>query len=108
MRSLRVLAVCAMTAGAVLVAPLSASAAAAGPPPRPAAPSSPSVTDHPLTAAPSPLNNPLEGFARVYSPGENQNTGYPRSLAWSYFGLSGVMTNTGNCAGYNWSIVDTR
>lgn len=108
MRSLRVLAVCAITAGAVLVAPHSATAAPAGPPPRPAAPStpSPSLTDHPLTAAPSPLDNPLKGFARFYSPGENQNTGYPRSLAWSYFGLSEVMTNAGNCSAYNWSIVD--
>jgi hypothetical protein len=95
----------ALCVSAVLVAPQSASAAPAGPPPRPAAPSapSPSLTDHPLTAAPSPLDNPLKGFARFYSPGENQNTGYPRSLTWSYFGLSEVMTS---CSSYNWSIVD--
>ncbi|MFB9184997.1 fibronectin type III domain-containing protein, partial [Dactylosporangium sucinum] len=102
-------ALCTVAASAVLaLAPPGALAAPAGPPARPAAPGSPSpsLTDHPLTAAPSPLDNPLKGFARFYFPGDNQNLGYPRSLAWSYFGLSEVMTSTTNCGTYDWSIVD--
>ena len=97
-----------LVAAAVLFAPRAAVAAPAGPPPRPSAPSapSPSLTDHPLTAAPSPLDNPLKGFARFYFPGEDQSLGYPRSLAWSYFGLSEVMTSATDCGSYNWSIVD--
>jgi hypothetical protein len=83
-------------------------AAPAGPPARPAPPAAPSpgLTNHPLAAAPSPLDNPLKGFARFYFPGDNQNQGYPRSLAWSYFGLSEVMTSATNCGAYDWSIVD--
>ncbi|GIJ50406.1 hypothetical protein Val02_72920 [Virgisporangium aliadipatigenens] len=101
-----VAALCLLLAGAV---PGSAAAAPAGPPPRPAPPGTPapSLTDHPLTAAPSPLDNPLKGFGRFYNAGENQNTGYPRSLAWSYFGLSEVMTSATNCTAYDWSIVDS-
>src|SRR5689334_2407452 len=97
----------ALVAGAVLTtAP--ASAAPQGPPPRPAAPAvpDPALTAHPLTAAPGPLDNPLKGFARFFSPGSNQNTGYPHSLTWSYFGLSEVMTNAANCGSYDWSLVD--
>jgi hypothetical protein len=107
MRFARVVTLC-VVAAAVLFAPQAALAAPAGPPPRPAAPStpSPSLTDHPLTAAPSPLDNPLKGFARFYFPGDDQSLGYPRSLAWSYFGLSEVMTSATDCGSYNWSIVD--
>src|SRR5689334_16613729 len=107
MRFARVVTLC-VAAAAVLFAPQAAIAAPAGPPPRPAPPSapSPSLTDHPLTAAPSPLDNPLKGFARFYFPGEDQSLGYPRSLAWSYFGLSEVMTSATDCGSYNWSIVD--
>ncbi|MET7279880.1 DUF4832 domain-containing protein [Kribbella sp. NPDC005582] len=97
----------ALVAAAVLTtAP--ASAAPQGPPPRPAAPAvpDPALTAHPLTAAPGPLDNPLKGFARFFSPGSNQNTGYPHSLTWSYFGLSEVMTNATNCGSYDWSLVD--
>ncbi|WP_432841194.1 DUF4832 domain-containing protein [Dactylosporangium sp. CA-092794] len=105
-------ALCTVAASAVLaLAPHVAAAFApvpAGPPARPAPPAapSPSLTDHPLTAAPSPLDNPLKGFARFYFPGEDQSLGYPRSLAWSYFGLSEVMTSATDCSAYNWSIVD--
>ncbi|MDG6105812.1 DUF4832 domain-containing protein [Dactylosporangium aurantiacum] len=101
-------ALCTAAATAVLAAASPGAAAPAGPPARPAAPATPdpTLTDHPLTAAPSPLDNPLKGFARFYFPGENQSSGYPRSLAWSYFGLSEVMTNAGNCASYDWTIVD--
>jgi len=108
MRLTRVVAICAVLAAAVLSAPGGAVAAPAGPPPRPAPPAAPgpSLTDHPLTAAPSPLDNPLKGFARFYFPGDNQSLGYPRSLAWSYFGLSEVMTSATDCSAYNWSIVD--
>ncbi|WP_433221014.1 fibronectin type III domain-containing protein [Dactylosporangium sp. CS-047395] len=111
-RLARAVALCTVAASAVLVfAPHTASAftpVPAGPPARPAPPASPSpsLTDHPLTAAPSPLDNPLKGFARFYFPGDNQNSGYPRSLAWSYFGLSEVMTSATDCGTYNWSIVD--
>ncbi len=96
------------TAALLFATPGAAVAAPAGPPPRPAPPATPSpaLTDHPLTAAPGPLDNPLKGFARFYSPGENQNAGYPRSLTWSYFGLSEVMTNAGNCGSYDWSVLD--
>ncbi|MFF5288845.1 fibronectin type III domain-containing protein [Paractinoplanes globisporus] len=107
MRFARVVTLC-VVAAAVLFAPRAAVAAPAGPPPRPAPPSSPSpsLTDHPLTAAPSPLDNPLKGFARFYFPGDDQSLGYPRSLSWSYFGLSEVMTSATDCGSYNWSIVD--
>ncbi|GAA4249049.1 hypothetical protein GCM10022255_031430 [Dactylosporangium darangshiense] len=112
-RFARAAAACTVAATAVLVLAPSGNAAAftpvpAGPPARPAAPGtpSPSLTDHPLAAAPSPLDNPLKGFARFYFPGDDQSLGYPRSLAWSYFGLSEVMTSATDCSSYNWSIVD--
>ncbi|MFI5728813.1 DUF4832 domain-containing protein [Kribbella sp. NPDC051587] len=97
----------ALVIGATLTA-APAAAAPQGPPPRPAAPAvpDPSLTAHPLTAAPGPVDNPLKGFARFFSPGSNQNTGYPHSLTWSYFGLSEVMTNATNCGSYDWSLVD--
>ncbi|NJP97629.1 DUF4832 domain-containing protein [Nonomuraea sp. FMUSA5-5] len=82
--------------------------AAGGVPPRPQAPAAPdpSLQAHPLTAAPGPLDNPLKGFARFYWPGSDQNTGYPHSLTWSYFGLSEVMTDPADCSKINWSILD--
>ncbi|MCY1136451.1 DUF4832 domain-containing protein [Actinoplanes sp. Pm04-4] len=85
-----------------------AHAAPAGPPPRPAAPSAPdaALAVHPLAAAPGPIDNPLKGFAKFYSPGGNQNVGYPHALTWGYFGLSEIMTSASNCGSYNWSIVD--
>ncbi|MEV6412617.1 DUF4832 domain-containing protein [Kribbella sp. NPDC051718] len=85
-----------------------AGAAPAGPPSRPAPPASPdpALQAHTLQAADGPLDNPLKGFARFYSPGANQNTGYPHALTWGYFGLSEVMTNAANCGSYNWSILD--
>jgi chitodextrinase len=80
-----------------------------GVPPRPQAPASPdpSLQAHPLTAAPAPLDNPLKGFARFYWPGSDQNTGYPHSLTWSYFGLSEVMTDPADCSKINWSLLDS-
>jgi hypothetical protein len=85
-----------------------ADAAPAGPPARPAPPANPdpSLQAHTLQAADGPLDNPLKGFARFYSPGANQNTGYPHSLTWGYFGLSEVMTSATSCGSYNWSILD--
>ncbi len=100
----------AMLSAALLVATApSVVAAPAGPPARPAPPASPdpALQVHPLSAAPGPLDNPLKGWAKFYSPGGNQNTGYPHSLTWGYFGLSEIMTNGSNCASYNWSIVDS-
>jgi chitodextrinase len=80
-----------------------------GVPSRPSAPASPdpSLQAHPLASAPAPLDNPLKGFARFYSPGSDENTGYPHSLTWSYFGLSEVMTDPGDCSKYNWSVLDS-
>ncbi|MFC4122865.1 fibronectin type III domain-containing protein [Nonomuraea zeae] len=81
---------------------------AGGVPSRPPAPASPdpSLQAHPLAAASTPLDNPLKGFARFYWPGSDQNTGYPHSLTWSYFGLSEVMTDPADCSKYNWSVLD--
>ncbi|MBB5868130.1 chitodextrinase [Allocatelliglobosispora scoriae] len=104
-------AVGAVVLGAALtfVAPAGAQAAAAGPPTRPAAPATPdpALQAHPLTAAAGPVDNPLKGWARFYSPGGDQNNGYPHALTWGYFGLSEIMTSASNCASYNWSIVDS-
>jgi hypothetical protein len=96
--------------GAVL-AVLPASSAAAAPSGRPVRPAPPATPDpslavHPLASAPGPLDNPLKGFATYYFPGSDENTGYPHSLQWSYFGLSEVMTDPGNCTSYNWSVLD--
>src|SRR6185436_9625888 len=79
-----------LSAALVLASPGGAQAAPAGPPTRPAAPASPdpALQVHALTSAPSPTDNPLKGWARFYSPGGNQNTGYPHALTWGYFGLS--------------------
>lgn len=104
----RLLAALAAAVGLIALAASPAAAVPAGPPPRPAPPSAPdpSLQAHPLQPADAPLDNPLKGFARFYSPGANQNTGYPHSLTWGYFGLSEVMTNASNCGSYDWSIVD--
>jgi hypothetical protein len=79
-----------------------------GVPARPAAPATPdpSLTAHALAAAPGPTDNPLKGFAQYYFAGSDENTGYPHSLQWSYFGLSEVMTDAGNCNSYNWTVLD--
>lgn len=79
-----------------------------GAPARPAPPSSPdpSLQDHALAAAPGPLDNPLKGFATYYFPGSDENTGYPHSLQWSYFGLSEVMTDPTDCDSFDWTVLD--
>ncbi|MFB7599680.1 DUF4832 domain-containing protein [Streptomyces sp. NPDC056160] len=66
----------------------------------------PSLPVHTLARADAPLDNPLKGFARFYRPGADQNTGYPHSLTWSYFGLSEVMKDPSDCARYDWSVLD--
>ncbi|WP_196278932.1 fibronectin type III domain-containing protein [Catellatospora vulcania] len=106
---LAALAVAALAAALTLVSPTGALAAPAGPPPRPAAPASPDPTlqIHALTAAPGPVDNPLKGWARFYSPGGDQNNGFPHALTWGYFGLSEIMNSAGNCGSYNWSIIDS-
>ncbi|WP_049560908.1 fibronectin type III domain-containing protein [Nonomuraea sp. SBT364] len=108
-RSLR--AAVALAAGVLLTpAPVAPAAAAPqGPPPRPAVPQAPdpSLTVHPLAPADGPVDNPLKGFARFYSPGGDQNQGYPHALTWTYFGLSEVMTNAADCGSYDWSQVDS-
>ncbi|NEB73659.1 DUF4832 domain-containing protein, partial [Streptomyces sp. SID14478] len=58
------------------------------------------------TRADAPLDNPLKGFARFYQPGADENTGYPHSLTWSYFGLSEVMNDASDCGHYDWSVLD--
>ncbi|MET0422375.1 MAG: DUF4832 domain-containing protein [Actinoplanes sp.] len=97
-----------LTAALTLTGASPVQAAPAGPPPRPAAPAAPdpALTAHPLTAAAAPLDNPLKGFAKFYTPGANQNVGYPHSLTWGYFGLSEIMKTASNCGTYDWSIVD--
>ncbi|MFI0239833.1 DUF4832 domain-containing protein [Streptomyces sp. NPDC016845] len=85
-----------------------ASVSAQGAPARPApgpAPD-PSLPAHALTRADAPVDNPLKGFARFYQPGGDQNTGYPHSLTWSYFGLSEVMNDASDCGHYDWSVLD--
>src|SRR5690349_17247127 len=84
-----------LSAALVLTAPAGAQAAPAGPPARPAAPATPdpALQVHPLSSAPGPVDNPLKGWARFYSPGGDQNNGFPHSLTWGYFGLSEIMTN---------------
>ncbi|WP_399880642.1 DUF4832 domain-containing protein [Streptomyces sp. BBFR51] len=72
-----------------------------GPDPDPALPA------HTLTRADAPLDNPLKGFARFYTPGADQHTGYPHSLTWAYFGLSEVMNDASNCGTYDWATVDS-
>src|SRR5688572_32697220 len=96
---LALLAAAAVGAALTLVGLDGAQAAPAGPPPRPAPPASPdpALQVHPLTAAPGPLDNPLKGWAKFYSPGANQNVGYPHALTWGYFGLSEIMTSASNC-----------
>ncbi|BBA97877.1 hypothetical protein RVR_3833 [Actinacidiphila reveromycinica] len=81
---------------------------AAGAPARPAAPATPdpSLTDHQLTYAAGPLDNPDKGLAVYYNAGTNQNTGYPHSLTWSYFPLSAVMTNANDCTALDWTPVE--
>jgi hypothetical protein len=101
----------ALLAVCLAVVPASTATAAVVPhgvPARPAPPAAPdpSLTAHPLASAPGPLDNPLKGFATYYSPGSDENTGYPHSLQWSYFGLSEVMTDPNNCDSYNWSVLD--
>ncbi|GAA3442653.1 fibronectin type III domain-containing protein [Planomonospora venezuelensis] len=105
-----VLATIAATVPAAQARSTQASTAAlttAGAPTRPPAPATPDSTlpAHQLSAAPGPLDNPLKGYATFY-PGSNGTHGYPRSLAWSYFGLSEVMTDPANCGVYDWTILD--
>ncbi|MEV4177505.1 DUF4832 domain-containing protein [Nonomuraea sp. NPDC049709] len=112
-RRLRRALLAALAAVALALFPAAQAWAAApvpgGVPPRPPAPVAPdpSLQAHPLAAAPGPLDNPLKGFARFYWPGADQNTGYPHSLTWSYFGLSELMTDPADCSKYNWSILDS-
>ncbi|MDG0813932.1 hypothetical protein [Cohnella rhizosphaerae] len=47
------------------------------------------LAKHDLTAAPSPLDNPLKGFAPFY-PWDNE-TSLPHSLEWFYVPLKAVM-----------------
>ncbi|MEV0096856.1 DUF4832 domain-containing protein [Streptomyces sp. NPDC050738] len=84
-------------------------ASAQGAPSRPSPGPSPDPTlpVHALAAGDAPLDNPLKGFARFYQPGSDQNSGYPHSLTWGYFGLSEVMNDASNCGHYNWDALDS-
>jgi hypothetical protein len=103
-----------ITASAVLTLLAGATTAAAYTAPPPGAPArpapgagpDPSLTDHKLAYAPGPLDNPDKGLAVYYQAGQNQNTGYPHSLTWSYFGLSEVMTDPDDCGHLDWTVVD--
>ncbi|MFE1431876.1 carbohydrate-binding protein [Streptomyces griseoaurantiacus] len=85
-----------------------AAASTGGVPDRPAPGPDPDPTlpVHALAAADAPLDNPLKGFARFYQPGSDQNTGFPHSLTWSYFGLSEVMKDASDCGRLDWSALD--
>ena len=63
----------------------------------------PSLTSHALNYAPSPLNNPLKGFAYWYYPGDVPDKSFPTSLEWHYFGLGDVMTDYNS---FNWEPVE--
>jgi hypothetical protein len=96
-RRISLVALLSLLGGLVPLALLTGSAPAAsaftpvphGVPARPPAPPSPdpSLTDHQLAYAPGPLDNPDKGLAVYYNAGNNQNTGYPHSITWSYFPL---------------------
>lgn len=108
-----VIALCTAVLGiAFTVLPASAvpafTAVPHGAPARPAPPSSPdpALQAHPLASAPGALDNPLKGFANYYFAGSDENSGYPHSLQWSYFGLSEVMTDPNNCDSFDWSVLD--
>ncbi|MFJ2158091.1 DUF4832 domain-containing protein [Streptomyces sp. NPDC087856] len=96
----------------LLVAPstLGAQTLSSGPPIRPPAAATPdtSLTVHNLAGAPSPVDNPLKGFARFYQDGIDLNSGYPHSLIWSYFPLNSVMKDPDDCSVLDWSDVETR
>jgi len=81
----------------------------AGPPTRPAqgpAPD-PSLTAHALTYAPSPLDNPLKGFAPYFFKATNyEQKPLPHSLLWSYFALSEVQNNPNDCNSFDWSVLE--
>ncbi|MEK8168899.1 hypothetical protein NKH77_00925 [Streptomyces sp. M19] len=118
------LAALCSTALALALAALPATGHAAPPParrpprprrhPRPRACPNARIPARTRTLAPGPRphprrradGQPAQGFARFYQPGGDQNTGYPHSLTWSYFGLSEVMNDASDCAHYDWSILD--
>jgi chitodextrinase len=79
-----------------------------GAPARPAAPGTPdpALTDHQLSYAAGPLDNPDKGLAVYYNAGTDQNTGYPHSITWSYFPLSAVMTDPNDCTALDWTAVE--
>jgi len=79
--------------------------AMAGPPTRPSAGPSPdpALAAHPLTYAPSPLDNPDKGFVPYFFAGTDYANAYPHSMEWSYFPLNAVMTDTTT---YNWEPVE--
>src|SRR6478735_2583960 len=89
---------------AALSAPLAA-AAPAGPPKPPAesAPAFPALPAHALAYAPSPLDNPLKGFAPLYSPGKTYANKFPHSMEWSYFALNDLMKGPET---FDWTLIE--
>ncbi len=83
----------------------SAAAAPAGPPPPPAPGPAvdASLKPHALAAAPSPLDNPLKGFAPFYFPGKTYAGKFPHSMQWSYFALNELMLAEDR---FDWSAIE--
>ncbi|MFC7108646.1 hypothetical protein ACFQQB_54585 [Nonomuraea rubra] len=85
-----------------------ASAAPAGPPARPPAgpPPDTTLTTHTYAYAPTPVGQPLKGFAPYLFPGDNYDAKYPGGVMWTYFALNEIMTNPSNCNAFDWTLFE--
>ncbi|NUR70383.1 MAG: DUF4832 domain-containing protein [Hamadaea sp.] len=95
-------------AALVVLLPVTASAAPAGPPTRPAAGPGPdtSLTTHTYGYADAPVGQPLKGIAPYLFPGDNLSTKYPGGLVWSYFALNEVMKDPTRCDVFDWTVFE--
>ncbi|MET8993029.1 fibronectin type III domain-containing protein [Nonomuraea wenchangensis] len=87
---------------------LPASAAPAGPPARPPAgpPPDTTLTTHTYAYAPTPVGQPLKGFAPYLFPGDNYDAKYPGGVMWTYFALNEIMTNPSDCHAFDWTLFE--
>ncbi|MGW5157036.1 fibronectin type III domain-containing protein [Nonomuraea wenchangensis] len=87
---------------------LPASAAPAGPPARPPAgpPPDTTLTTHTYAYAPTPVGQPLKGFAPYLFPGDNYDAKYPGGVMWTYFALNEIMTNPSDCNAFDWTLFE--
>jgi hypothetical protein len=98
---------CLMTfllASLVVARPAHEAGAAAGPPPLPPAGAKPDpkLRAHPLSFAPSPVDNPLKGFVPFYEPTDYPKK-LPHSMEWNYFALSDLMKDFDS---FDWAPVE--